>query len=404
MRARITLARLFTWLGASFFVPLILLSGCPQPAAPLPEEPSVVSPIDVGYPGLNSVGQADVEVDKLQRITVAYCDSNTAMVRVVRLNEDGWESLGGDLSVSGATNLYLAVDSTSRPVIAFNDPAVGGRISVKRFEDDTWEQLGTGITTNDVEVHGLEVLADDTPVVLFIDWQDDGNGGRGEFIGASALVHTATPEETDATSNDGWTWLGVPGFSQDDPLYGSQTIPRVTTFISDRDETGVWVTYNNGSDKGLAREWNASEWDYLGPGGTYTDRGYSPGPIVTTTAPDGRRVVMFNGGETEFGLITRVLNDGEWTDLGARVPLDSNTNVRAGIVRGPGNVLSRAYTVAGATAEIVLERLNSTEWTYVTAVPIATDNPEQFDLSGDADRTVLWYVLDDQITLYSIED
>lgn len=73
------------------------------------------------------------------------------------------------------------------------------------------------------------------------------------------------------------------------------------------------------------------------------------------TDPDGRLVVMFNGGDAEFGLITKVLDTTEWADLGPRTPLESNSNVRADLLPGPEGVLHRTYTIGGSEPRVTVE-------------------------------------------------
>ena len=113
-------------------------------------------------------------------------------VSVHRWSGSAWEPVGGPASGSDAATiqteswrqwLSLAFDPAGRPYVAYQDKALGNRLTVRRFDATDWVVLGkTGFTPVQADYHALAVDGRGVPFVSFR------NGRTGASLGVMTFA------------------------------------------------------------------------------------------------------------------------------------------------------------------------------------------------------------------------
>ena len=101
-------------------------------------------------------GQYEMAVDSAGVPYVAFVDATYNQLFVMKYSSGAWSYVGTTSSsgiTTGATQPYglsIAIDPTTNyPVVAYLDPAVSQKVSVKRFDGTSWTLIGSaGFTTN----------------------------------------------------------------------------------------------------------------------------------------------------------------------------------------------------------------------------------------------------------------
>ena len=301
---------------------------------------------DVGAPGF-SAGEVYFTSLYVYHGTpsVAYKDvANSDKATVMTFNGDAWEYMGTPgFSAGEARNESLYVYEGT-PYLAYRDFANSGA-TVMRFNGGSWENVGTpGFSEGNVDQTSLYVY-DGIPYVAYGDaehltygatvmrfnggsWENVGTPGfsAGRTYNTSLYVYNGTPyvayddffnsgatvmeytgnfsTDTDAQSNDGWEYVGTPGFSEGEVSYLSFYMYEGTPYMAYMDVAN--------SDKATVMRFNGDTWEDVGT------PGFSAGTVYSTSlyVYEGTPYVAYQDVANSSKATVMRFNEGAWEAVG----------------------------------------------------------------------------------------
>jgi len=168
--------------------------------------------MNVGKGGITSgnVGFLDIAVDSSDKPYVAYQDFfSLGRLEIQRFSTNVWQQIGEDVSESSAEHIVTVIDSSDFPWVAYRDTDSSSKLTVVKYNGVSWEVVGTpGFSEGAVRFISAVF---DSNGNLYLGYQDEAYGSR--------LV----VQKYDGVS---WEVVGTPGFSEGVASYTSMVVDR----------------------------------------------------------------------------------------------------------------------------------------------------------------------------------
>ncbi len=335
-----------------------------------------------------------------------------------------WAELGGSASGGGigrANGFYthsLALDSSNRPVVAWDDDSSGNsEILVKVWDGSSWIERGgsggaQGISSNSGASYNPSLRLDsfDNPVIAW----NDGTSGNFEIylkrwsgsawieLGASAtgggISGFAAPSlrpslALDSTGNpvvawgengeiylkrwNGAAWVDIGGSAADGGISataGSSLHPSLALDSSDRPVV-AWRETTDGNDEVYLKRWDGANWVALGGsatgGGISANSGNSRTPSLRLDGAQNPSVAWWDTTSGSGKVYFKRWDGANWIELagsasGTGVSNPSATSNDASLALDPyGNPMIAWTEYAPGNAEVYLKRWNGVNWIEV---------------------------------------
>jgi hypothetical protein len=130
----------------------------------------------------------------------------------------GWISVGGPVSAGNGSTMDFAIDANDNVYVAYRNDydysfSTPNQATVKKYENGGWVAVG-GESFSDGSLLYINIALDSTGVP-YVGYADVDNGWK-----AYVMKYTGNTEtDNDAKPNDGWEYVGSPGFSESNAYY-----------------------------------------------------------------------------------------------------------------------------------------------------------------------------------------
>jgi hypothetical protein len=187
---------------------------------------------------------------------IAYLDkANDWKATVLKFNGMNWETVGIEGFSAEKAHFQSLCVYEGTPYVAYKDYANGRKATVLKFNGTSWEAVGSpGIS--EIEASYTSLFMDNG--TLYVAFKDRANSWY-----VSVMEFTGNTEtDSDGQPNDGWEYVGSPGFSAGTVLYTSLYVYNDIPYIC----------YEDGGASGRATvmKYDGS-WQYVG------SQGFTPG-------------------------------------------------------------------------------------------------------------------------------
>ena len=213
-------------------------------------------------------------------ITLAFDSHNTPYVsfrdnyasayqkaKVMKFNGTSWESVGlYGFSARKADYESIAIDSSDKVYVAYNDYDDSNKVTVVNFSGTYWQVVGAaGISLGTANSISLKIDNHKIPYVMFTDVPSSD--------GITVMKYTGRKTETDAKAGDGWEFVGSANIANGDS----------PSFAMDKNNI-PYVAYQGAAGKAFMLKYtgNTAEtdatpsdgWEYVGTGDFSSGRAF----------------------------------------------------------------------------------------------------------------------------------
>ncbi len=291
----------------------------------------------VGAPGFSSgvVNESDICFDSNGTPFVAFAESPSGGISVMKYNGSNWVYVGSPQFSGGASNwITIDIDANDTLYVGFINPVDSSKGCVMKFNGTTWNYVGnSGFTVGLVAYSVLRLDANGIPHFAF---SEGLSGSR-----CSVMKFT----------NGSWSYVGSPRFS--------------TGYINwiDLEFQGGYacVAYQDvpGGQRGIVKKFNGTNWITVGPG--FYSSGTSSTNYLAVSSSDTLYVSYSDGAAGTAGTVKKF--DGtNWVNVGnaGYTPAGAEYN---DIAFSGDTIITCFYDLSNGEANVM--KFDGTSWSFV---------------------------------------